>query len=121
GGIRSIVSRSDALKVAVDFSLTSVHDGWSLDFFPTLLQTRRLPDLESQRDSASKPRVARHELPWGKTCCLNAQPQRGCASFFHFWPQPRWGCHVGWPFTQGSSCLATLGFGTKSLWDLLAG
>jgi len=33
------------------------------------------------------------------------------------WPQPR----CGWKFlrtlTQGSSCLATLGFGTESLWD----
>src|ERR1043166_4503603 len=33
------------------------------------------------------------------------------------WPQPRcgWGCLR--TVTQGSSCLATLGFGTESRWD----
>jgi hypothetical protein len=34
-----------------------------------------------------------------------------------FFSQPRWGCDVGRRFTQGSSSLATLGFGAKSLWD----
>src|SRR5258707_12239031 len=32
---------------------------------------------ESQRDSATKPRVARNELPW-VTAINNTQPQRGC-------------------------------------------
>jgi len=34
------------------------------------------------------------------------------------WAQPRWGCSSLADQTQGSSCLATLGFETKSLWDL---
>src|SRR6185503_10559164 len=33
------------------------------------------------------------------------------------WPQPRWGCRSWAGHTQGSSCLATLGFVTESLWD----
>jgi len=32
-------------------------------------------------------------------------------------PQPRWGCLVRTPWTQGSSFLATLGFDAESLWD----
>src|SRR5437667_8731967 len=32
---------------------------------------------ESQRDSATKPRVARDELPWVKVAGVS-QPQRGC-------------------------------------------
>jgi hypothetical protein len=31
--------------------------------------------------------------------------------------QPRWDWGLGAQFTQGSSLLATLGFGTESLWD----
>ena len=49
----------------------------------------------------------------------------------HTGSQPRWGCDVGRPFTQGRSCLpaprpsrqaglATLGFGAKSLWDFFS-
>ncbi len=32
-------------------------------------------------------------------------------------PQPRWGCDSPAAFSQGSSCLATLGFELESLWD----
>src|SRR2546430_511740 len=32
-------------------------------------------------------------------------------------PQPRWGCADSGRLTQGSSFLATLGFGPESLWD----
>ena len=32
-------------------------------------------------------------------------------------PKPRWGFCVSGPLPQGSSFLATLGFGTQSLWD----
>jgi hypothetical protein len=34
--------------------------------------------VESQRDSATKPRVASRELPW-VNCATRPQPQRGCA------------------------------------------
>src|SRR5258707_13533513 len=33
------------------------------------------------------------------------------------WPQPRWGCADSGCITQGSSCVATLGFEPESLWD----
>ena len=43
-------------------------------------------DLESQRDSVPKPRVARHELPWvGRI--PSRQPQRGCGSLKRIAPR----------------------------------
>src|SRR6266850_2368159 len=40
----------------------------------------RAPTIgESQRDSVTKPRVARNELPWVKAS-KGRQPQRGCVS-----------------------------------------
>src|SRR5678815_2669170 len=75
------------------------------------------PFLESQRDSATKPRVARNELPWGNgpkdknpngvSALMNVH--RGVAT-----PLGLWFCA---PLTQGSSFLATLGFETQSRWD----
>src|SRR6266436_732547 len=74
---------------------------------------------ESQRDSATKPRVARNELPWdhapGSTTTLKGLRPTGTRSAAR--PQPRWGCETPAAFTQGSSSLATLGFVAESLWD----
>src|SRR6266478_533370 len=74
---------------------------------------------ESQRDSATKPRVARNELPWdhapGSTTTLKGLWPTGTGSAAR--PQPRWGCETPAAFTQGSSSLATLGFIAESLWD----
>ncbi len=41
----------------------------------------KMPNIESQRDSVPKPRVARHELPW-VIRSNPSQPQRGCV-----WPR----------------------------------
>ena len=71
---------------------------------------------ESQRDSGFKPRVARDELPWvsGKF----RQPQRGCGGFVVKADTTPLGLVKSGPvFTQGGSCLATLGFAAESLWD----
>ena len=35
-------------------------------------------------------------------------------------PQPRWGWIMGGQFSQGSSCLATLGYEPESRWDSLS-
>ncbi len=45
------------------------------------------------------------------------QPQRGCVFVVTCRPQPRWDWNVFARQTQGSSCLATLGFGPESPWD----
>jgi hypothetical protein len=73
---------------------------------------------ESQRDSATKPRVGAQRLPW-EYRAGRANPN-GVASRCRLGrPEPRWGSHRLASVSQGSSCLATLGFGTKSLWDLV--
>ena len=81
---------------------------------------------ESQRDSATKPRVARNELPWVRGAQKNnphgvatsavQQPPK---------PKPRWGFCLYDPLPQGSSFLATLigvpklfAGGEESLWNL---
>jgi len=53
---------------------------------------------ESQRDSATKPRVARNELPW-ENATTGYNPERVVAEYKHKYdakkedrPQPRWGC-----------------------------
>jgi len=82
-------------------------------------RVRRTP--QSQRDCVSKPRVARHELPWGKR--RKKQPQRGCDQ------RPKAETPLGFclfdPLPQGSSFLATLigvpklfADGEESLWNL---
>jgi hypothetical protein len=70
---------------------------------------------ESQGDSVSKPRVARHELPW-VTSATRPQPQRGCAH--RAWSQATapLGLTLPDPFSQGSSWLATLGWRTLPRW-----
>ena len=52
------------------------------------------PSAESQRDSATKPRVARNELPWENTSHIGANPERVVADDCgnKALPQPRWGC-----------------------------
>src|SRR5678815_2986379 len=74
--------------------------------------------LESQRDSATKPRVARNELPWVSKRRAKQQPQRGCDSRCTFTKaETPLGFCLSDQVPQGSSFLATLGFGTQSLWD----
>ncbi len=63
------------------------------------------------------PRVARHELPWVKVEKFR-QPQRGCVGCAVKVDTTPLGLKKFWmTFTQGSSCLATLGFEPESLWD----
>jgi hypothetical protein len=72
---------------------------------------------ESQRDSDPKPKVARHELPWVNANQGFPNPN-GVAAFSRpNQSQPRWGWRDLRRLTQGSSCLATLGWRTQSLWD----
>src|SRR2546422_2233528 len=71
---------------------------------------------QSRRDCALQPRVASNEQPWDHESNA-AQPQRGCVGQPRLKPQPRRGCRLSDHVSQGSSCLATLGFGPESLWD----
>src|SRR5882724_195657 len=52
------------------------------------------PSAESQRDSATKPRVARNELPWENARDIGDNPERVVADDRgnKAMPQPRWGC-----------------------------
>src|SRR5262245_58299220 len=72
---------------------------------------------ESQRDSGPKPKVARDELPWVSGCRNIPNPNGVGAPSRSTLPQPRWGWLDSLGLTQGSSCLATLGWRTQSLWD----
>ena len=72
---------------------------------------------ESQRDSGSKPKVARHELPWVNIGRNFLNPNGVVAALRQTQPQPRWGWLNLLRLTQGSSCLATLGWMTQSRWD----
>jgi hypothetical protein len=51
------------------------------------------------------------------TGCLRVTPLAKFSAR-RVWHNPRWGC--GWVgmVTQGGSCLATLGFGTKPRWGI---
>ena len=64
------------------------------------------PSAESQRDSVSKPRVARHELPWVKVGAI-FNPN-GVVSRRHEWAATPLGLFLRATISQGSSCLATL-------------
>ena len=71
--------------------------------------------LQSQRDCVLQPKVARNELPWvAKQSWFN--PNGAAATSLGFAATP-----LGLWFTatvsQGSSCLATLGYEPESLWD----
>ena len=46
---------------------------------------------ESQRDSATKPRVARNELPWDRIVDIS-NPERVASSCVPWLTQPCWGC-----------------------------
>jgi len=70
---------------------------------------------ESQRDSGSKPKVARHELPWVSAALVN-NPNGVVARWENRGATPL-GLKTFAATTQGSSRLATLGWRTQSLWD----
>src|SRR3989442_14355969 len=70
---------------------------------------------ESQRDSGLKPRVARHELPWGIEAKTNNP--NGVAALRRKRDTTPLGLNSIGFRTQGSSFLATLGWKTQSLWD----
>ena len=78
--------------------------------------TRYRMACESQRDSETKPRVGAQRLPWGHRA-VRPNPNGVTSGHRSTRPQPRWGCHLLASVSQGSSCLATLGFETESLWD----
>jgi len=74
-----------------------------------------------QRSCATKPRVARHELPWDVRI-ERLQPQRGCAIVDVIVPDATpLGLMSLMRLSQGSSCLATLGSIAESRWDSEAG
>ena len=71
--------------------------------------------LQSQRDCVLQPRVARNELPWvadGRVFNPN-----GVAARVRVRGATPVGLWVWGAVSQGSSCLATLGFVAESLWD----
>ena len=69
---------------------------------------------ESQRDSGSKPKVARNELPW--VIVANPINPNGVAAAVSLDATPL-GLMICVRPTQGSSFLATLGWRTHSRWD----
>ena len=70
---------------------------------------------ESQRDSGTKPRVARNELPW-ETAVTDHNPN-GVAAHPRELAATPLGLKTFRFVTQGSSFLATLGWRTQSRWD----
>src|SRR5437867_93277 len=72
--------------------------------------------LESQRDSATKPRVARNELPW-VSFCQGDNPEGVVAATGNVGRNPFRVENAADALSQGSSFLATLGFVAESLWD----
>src|SRR5258708_2201288 len=72
---------------------------------------------ESRRDSITRPRVARHELAWVKVFGRSANPNGLVSNRCQHRFNPV-GIEADFErFPQGSSCLATLGWRTQSLWD----
>ena len=74
-------------------------------------------DGQSRWDCALQPRVARNELPWENRGEKWVQPQRGCGQRSVGRATTPSGLALPTPPTQGSSFLATLGFGPESLRD----
>ena len=72
---------------------------------------------ESQRDSAPKPRVARNEPPWVAVRQMSSTPTGLRPPCPNEGRNPVGVDHRQAPITQGSSCLATLGWRTESRWD----
>src|SRR5207249_11106692 len=58
--------------------------------------------VESQRDSATKPRVARNELPWEHASHIGDNPERVVAddNGNKTMPQPLWGCESSVTFPR---------------------
>ena len=73
--------------------------------------------LQSQRDCVNLPKVARHELPW--VVVVKAFNPNGVAPRFSRRAATPLGLLTCDALTQGSSCLATLGFEPESRWDSL--
>ena len=74
-----------------------------------------LSNLQSQRDCVLQPRVASSELPWVSVRAI-LNPNGVVPAPCHRATTPL-GLAATTRFSQGSSCLATLGFGAESLWD----
>jgi hypothetical protein len=70
---------------------------------------------ESQRDSDSKPKVGRNELPWG--FCRETNNPNGVAAELLNRDTTPLGLKRFPLITQGRSFLATLGWMTQSRWD----
>ena len=70
---------------------------------------------ESQRDSILQPRVASNELPWA--VAQNDFNLNGVVSRFLVRAATPLGLLTRVQLSQGSSCLATLGWRMQSLWD----
>ncbi|NBV23228.1 MAG: hypothetical protein EBS05_15075 [Proteobacteria bacterium] len=75
---------------------------------------KKLGALQSQRDCVLQPRVARHELPW--VAVRQILNPNGVVPRFIRATTPL-GLSCGGAVSQGSSCLATLGFGSESRWN----
>src|SRR5258708_3914878 len=73
---------------------------------------KRAGEQESQRDSATKPRVASGELPWVKARKESATP-----TGLWPWSTTNGVVKVRAGFSQGSSLLATPDWRTESRWD----
>src|SRR5882724_11456257 len=69
-------------------------DGAGKPLLLTRIFERFAPSAESQRDSATKPRVARNELPWENARLIGNNPERVVADDREnkAMPQPRWSC-----------------------------
>jgi hypothetical protein len=72
----------------------------------------------SQRDCVLQPRVARNELPWENTPEIHNP--NGVAARRRADDTTPLGLKTFCFVTQGSSCLATLGYAAESLWDSTA-
>ena len=72
-------------------------------------------NAESQRDSGSKPRVARNELPWESV--PNDNNPNGVAAPQVYRGATPLGLRTFPDLPQGSSFLATLGWRPQSRWD----
>src|SRR5712691_1654511 len=87
------VSRFEPMNLDVSsVSVTCESDGKPL--LLTCIFECVAPSAESQRDSATKPRVARNELPWENVRHIGDNPERVVADDHgnKTMPQPRWGC-----------------------------
>src|SRR6266567_8564704 len=84
---------SSPLSISAAFSLSSLQGG-----------------SESQRDSATKPRVARNELPWENARHIGDNPERVVAddNGNKTMPQPRWGCESSVALPRVARCWAEL-------------